>query len=103
MCASSPGLYTDATAAHPDGFAGAAEYERFSVMGSQGDLAGIPVRVDVGTSDGFYAATRAYVEGFPPGADVTSTFGEGGHSLDYSTRVMPAELAFLGERVGSTT
>jgi dienelactone hydrolase len=100
VVASSPGLYTDPATAHPDGFVDEAEYRRFSVMDDQADLAGIPVRIDIGTSDPFHDATRAYVDGFPPDADLVAEFGDGGHELVFSQRVLPAELAFLGEHVG---
>lgn len=100
ICASSPGLYEDPDLAHPDGFRNAAEYQRFSVMEAQSDLAGIPLRIDIGTEDPFYAATRAYVDGFPRSAEVSATFGAGGHEIDYSKRMLPAELAFLAAHVG---
>ena len=72
-------------------------------MGRQEDLDGIPVRVDCGTGDPFYREAQAYVEGFSDDADVTSTFEPGGHDAAYWRRMLPAQLAFLGERVGSTT
>ncbi len=100
ICASSPGLYLDPSLAHPDGFHDAAEYERFSVMDHQRDLAGIPLRVDIGTEDPFYAATRAYVDGFPDDQQVSASFTAGGHDLAFSQRVLPAELAFLAAHVG---
>ncbi|MDE0776688.1 alpha/beta hydrolase-fold protein [Nocardioides sp.] len=100
VVASSPGLYDDPARAHPNGFADEAEYARFSVMGRQGDLAGIPVRVDIGTEDPFFAATKAYVDGFAPQADIESHYSQGGHEIGYTRRVMPGELAWLGERVG---
>ncbi|MGA8257876.1 MAG: alpha/beta hydrolase-fold protein, partial [Nocardioides sp.] len=101
VVAGSPGLYTDPELAHPDGFVGAAEYEQFSIMESQTDLAGIPVRIDVGASDPFCPAVRVYVAGFADDADVTSTFEPGWHALGYSLRMLPDELAFLGARVAS--
>ncbi|CAN5306963.1 alpha/beta hydrolase-fold protein [soil metagenome] len=99
VVASSPGLYTDPKLAHPEGFVDAAEYERFSIMDDQADLTGIPLRIDIGTEDPFYDATRAYVDGFPPDADLTAQYGEGGHELDFTQRVLPAQLAFLGEHL----
>ncbi|MGA8847348.1 MAG: alpha/beta hydrolase-fold protein [Nocardioides sp.] len=100
ICASSPGLYETPRLAHPNGFRNAAEYRRFSVMDAQADLTGIPVRIDIGTEDPFYPATRTYVDGFGPSADVTATFGAGGHEIGYSQGVLPAELAFLSAHVG---
>lgn len=99
VCASSPGLYTDPAAAHPDGFADPAEYERFSVMDRQDELAGIPVRVSCGTRDYFFDAVRTYVEGFPADADLTVDFGPGAHELAFTRRSLPDDLAFVATRL----
>lgn len=81
------------------GFSSAAEYARYTVFGRQSDLDGIPVRLDCGTEDPFCSADRAYVAGFR--RPVTSTFEDGAHDAAYWTRMMPAQLAFLGGRLGS--
>lgn len=103
VCAGSPGLYTDPAQAHPDGFVDAAEYERFSIMDDQRQLAGIPVRVDVGTEDPFYAAVRSYLDGFPPTADLTVTTAAAGHEVDFSLGMLASDLAWLGARVAHLT
>ncbi len=90
----SPALWTDPADASSSGFADAAEYERYRVVGRQADLGAIPVRVDCGTGDPFYAADRAYVAGFD--RPVVSTFGPGAHDPAYWTRMLPAQLAFVG-------
>ena len=95
----SPALWTEPAAASASGFADAAEYRRYSVMGHQADLDGIRVRVDCGTDDPFCAADRAYVAGFT--RPVTSTFGPGAHDPAYWTRMLPAQLAFLGNALES--
>ena len=79
VSAVSPAIWADADSASEDGFEDAAEYEEFTVFGHQTDLAGIPVRVDCGTGDPFYREVESYVAGFPPGADLTSSFEPGGH------------------------
>jgi dienelactone hydrolase len=99
VAALSPALWTDPGAASSDGFADAAEYQQFSVMGHQTDLDGIPVRVDCGREDPFYSADRTYVDGFD--RPVTSTFQAGAHDPAYWTRMVPAQLAFVGRRLGS--
>jgi predicted esterase len=81
------------------GFASQAEYDRDTVFGDQSDLAGIPVRLDCGTEDPFCPADRAYVAGFDD--RVTSTFTDGAHDPAYWTRMMPAQLAFVGRRLRS--
>jgi S-formylglutathione hydrolase FrmB len=80
--------------ASPSGFTGPAEYERYTVFGHQAELDGIAVRLDCGTEDPFFPDDKAYVAGF--GRPVTATFEDGGHDAAYWTRMMPAQLAFLG-------
>jgi pimeloyl-ACP methyl ester carboxylesterase len=101
VVASSPALWSDADDASSTGFSDAEEYEEYSVFDQQDQLAGIPVRVDVGTGDPFYRDVQDYVNGFPDGADVTSTFEPGGHDPGYWRRMLPVQLDFLGRRVGS--
>lgn len=93
----SPALWKDPGSASRDGFSTDAEYDRFSVMGRQRDLDGIPVRVDCGREDPFFAADRAYVAGFD--RPITSTFQDGAHEPAYWTRMLPAQLAFVGRRL----
>jgi hypothetical protein len=66
-------------------------------MGHQRELDGIPVRVDCGREDPFYEADRAYVDGFD--RPVTATFEDGAHDDAYWTRMVPAQLAFVGRRL----
>ncbi|WP_182526556.1 alpha/beta hydrolase [Nocardioides dongkuii] len=96
VVAVSPALWTDPDDASPSGFADAAEYEEFSVLGRQGDLEGVAVRVDCGTGDPFYRAAEEYVAGFPASAQVAGGFEPGGHTSGYWRRVLPAQLDFLG-------
>jgi enterochelin esterase-like enzyme len=98
VVASSPALWSDAGDASGTGFSSEAEYEEYSVFHEQDRLGAVPVRVDVGTGDPFYRDVQDYVDGFPSGADVTSTFEAGGHTPGYWRRMLPAELAFLGKR-----
>ena len=99
VCAVSPALWTDPDDASRSGFSDDAEYDEFRVTGRQDDLAGIAVRVDCGTGDPFYFGVRDYVAGFPADADLITTFEPGGHDPGYRRRMLPAELAFLGEHV----
>lgn len=96
VVAASPAMWTDAADASRAGFADAEEYDEFSVLGRQADLAGLPVRIDCGTGDPFYRAVEDYVAGFPDDADVAATFEPGAHDADYWRRVLPDQLAFLG-------
>ncbi len=90
----SAALWTDPDDASQSGFDDAAEYEKYSVMGRQAQLHGVRVRLDCGTDDPFYVADRSYVGGFDQ--PVTSTFQPGAHTTAYWTRMMPAQLAFVG-------
>jgi enterochelin esterase-like enzyme len=99
VVASSPALVSDAGDAPSAGFADRAEYEQESIYHDQADLAGIPVRVDIGTGDAFYRDVQDYVAGFPDDADVTSTFEPGGHTDGYWRRMLPAQLEFLGNNL----
>lgn len=102
VVACSPAIWTDADEASRSGFADAAEYEAVSVFGRQQALEGIAVRVDCGTGDPFYRAVEDYVDDFTDENDLTSTFEPGAHDEGYWRRMLPAQLAFLGERVSSS-
>ncbi len=99
VVAESPALWTSGSDASRSGFVDAAEYERFSVMDDQRDLDGIPVRIDCGTSDPFYPATRAYVAGFPAAHRPHVDYGPGGHEMSYWRRMAPAQLRFVGRHL----
>jgi S-formylglutathione hydrolase FrmB len=99
VAALSAALWTNPADASPSGFADAAEYQRYTVLGHQDRLTGIPVRVDCGTDDPFYGADKAYVAGFQ-GA-ITSTFQPGAHDAAYWTRMLAAQLRFVGRGLGS--
>jgi pimeloyl-ACP methyl ester carboxylesterase len=95
----SAALWTDPSEASTSGFADAAEYEQYTVFGHQSDLDGIAVRLDCGTDDPFYPADKAYVAGFR--RPVTTTFQPGAHDEAYWTRMLPAQLSFVGRALGS--
>jgi enterochelin esterase-like enzyme len=99
VAALSAALWTNPDDASTDGFADAAEYERYSVMGRQRALDDMAVRVDCGREDPFYPADHSYVDGFD--RPVTSTFEDGAHDAAYWTRMVPAQLAFVGRGLQS--
>jgi enterochelin esterase-like enzyme len=99
VVAASPAIWSDPADASLAGFEDAAEYEEYTVVGHQDELAGIPVRIDCGTGDPFYRDVEDYAADLPTGARVT--FEPGGHDEGYWRRVLPDELAFLGAAVGS--
>src|SRR5665213_2598390 len=59
ICAVSPALWMSSGAAAPGAFDGADDYAANNVWGLP-NLASIPVRIDCGDSDPFYAATKQY-------------------------------------------
>jgi len=95
VVACSPALWSDPGDASGDGFSDEAEYEKYSVFDDQGQLSAIPTRVDVGTGDPFYRDVQDYVDGFPSGSRLTSSFEPGGHTPGYWRRMLPAQLRFL--------
>jgi S-formylglutathione hydrolase FrmB len=97
VAVASPALWSDADEASPEGFSDAGEYREYSIFDQQDDLAGIPVRIDVGRGDPFYFEIEEYAEGL--GADSEVDYERGGHSPGYWRRVLPAQLEWLGSRV----
>lgn len=99
VAALSPALWTSAGDTARGAFDDAADFRANTVIGRQRALDGVPVRVDVGTGDGFEPAVRTYVDGFttkPAGG-----FEAGGHTHAYWRRMAPAQIAFLGRHLRS--
>lgn len=93
VAAMSPALWHDFDDTAPGAFDDAEDFAAATVFGREGLLDGIPVRIDCGEGDPFYAATRDYVEalGDPPAGG----FEPGNHDLGYWRRMAPAALRFL--------
>lgn len=89
----SPALWTSAGATAPGAFDDAADFARNNVFAARPRLAGVPLRVAIGTSDPFYAATRSFVAGLQP-RPVTD-FSIGGHTLAFWRHSAPFQLRFL--------
>jgi S-formylglutathione hydrolase FrmB len=56
-------------------------------------LASIPIRVDYGTEDRFYAAARQFVAQLR--RPVSGGFSPGGHDVSFWRRQLPNELTWL--------
>jgi enterochelin esterase-like enzyme len=95
IVASSPALWSDPDESSRDGFEDADEYRQHSVFDSQEDLDGIPVRIDIGRGDPFVFEVERYAEGLGAGHEFHRT--SGGHTFGYWRRVLPDQLAFLGD------
>lgn len=95
----SPALWHTFGQAAKGAFDDAADFARNTVFGRQATLAGIAVRIDCGTGDGFYPNTRDYVAGFS--AHPAGGFEAGGHNPGFWRRLAPAQLAFVGRALAS--
>lgn len=92
ICAISPALYTSFTGSAPGAFDSYDDWVQHSVMGLPA-LNQIPLRVDCGTGDRFYFATRGFVNQLkkPP----AGSFSPGGHDVDFWRDQLPGELAWM--------
>ena len=92
ICAISPALYTSYTGSAPGAFDSYDDWVQNSVTGLPA-LSQIPLRIDCGTGDRFYFATRQFVNQLktPP----AGSFSAGGHDIDYWRAQLPGELAWM--------
>ncbi len=92
ICAISPALFTSFTGSTPGAFDSYDDWVQNSVTGVPA-LSEIPLRVDCGTGDRFYFATRQFVNQLkkPP----AGSFSAGGHDMDYWRAQLPAELSWM--------
>ncbi|BBX75014.1 membrane protein [Mycobacterium shinjukuense] len=92
ICAISPALFTSFTGSTPGAFDSYDDWVRNSVSALPA-LSQIPLRVDCGTGDRFYFATRQFVNQLkrPPAGG----FSPGGHDVDYWRAQLPDELAWM--------
>jgi S-formylglutathione hydrolase FrmB len=92
ICAVSPALWLSSGAAAPGAFDGPDDFAANSVFGMPA-LASIPIRVDCGDSDPFYAATKQFIAQLPnPPA---GGFSPGGHNGEFWSSQLPAELTWI--------
>jgi enterochelin esterase-like enzyme len=92
ICAISPALFTSFTGSTLGAFDSYDDWVQNSVMGLPA-LSQIPLRVDCGTGDRFYFATRQFVGQLttPP----AGSFSAGGHDMDYWRAQLPRELSWM--------
>lgn len=92
ICAVSPALWLSPGAAAPGAFDGADDFAANSVFGMPA-LASIPIRVDCGDSDPFYATTKQFIAQLPnPPA---GGFSPGGHNAEFWSSQLPADLTWM--------
>jgi hypothetical protein len=92
ICAVSPALWTSAGAAAPGAFDSAEDYAANSVWGLP-NLASIPIRIDCGDSDPFYAATKQFIAQLP--SPPAGGFSPGGHDGAFWGSQLPGEIAWM--------
>ena len=97
VAVASPALFTASGATPPGAFDDAEDFAAHDVFDHPEWLDGVPLRVDCGQSDQFFAATRAYVRRLA--RQPASSFGPGRHDAAYWQKVAPAELRFLGSKL----
>ncbi|HTX97758.1 MAG TPA: alpha/beta hydrolase-fold protein [Mycobacterium sp.] len=92
ICAISPALYTSFAECAPKSFDSEDDWAQNSVLAVPA-LSQIPLRVDCGTFDRFYSATRQFVNQLktPP----AGSFSLGGHDIAYWRALLPGELAWM--------
>ncbi|NOQ61161.1 hypothetical protein HGK73_24290 [Mycolicibacterium fortuitum] len=93
VCAVSPALYLTYWGAPPDAFDSLDDWQQNSALRLLPALGSIPLRVDCGTGDRFYAATRMFVNQLPRTPAVG--FYPGGHDEAFWRAHLSDELAWL--------
>ncbi|MBV9513134.1 MAG: hypothetical protein JO280_03680 [Mycobacteriaceae bacterium] len=92
ICAVSPALWTSYLATDDGAFDSSADWADNTVFG-QPALASIPIRVDCGTGDRFYAAARQFVAQLR--RPVSGSFSPGGHDVMFWREQLTDELSWL--------
>lgn len=92
ICAVSPALWLSPGASAPGAFDGAEDFASNSVFGMSA-LDSIPIRIDCGDRDPFYAATKSFIAQLadPPAGG----FSPGGHDAGFWSAQLPGELAWM--------
>jgi enterochelin esterase-like enzyme len=98
VAVASPALFTSAGNTPAGAYDSAADFAANDVYDHPDWLDGVPLRLDCGRSDPFFAATREFVGRL--GRRPVSSFGSGHHDAAYWQKVAPAELRFLGSHLG---
>lgn len=93
VCATSPALWTSFESSSEGAFDDEADFERHDVFEMVDALAGLAVRVDCGTDDGFEAAAREFAELLPE--PNLGHFSEGFHDAAYWRSIAPAQLTTI--------
>ncbi|MDX6296230.1 MAG: hypothetical protein QOI51_87 [Nocardioidaceae bacterium] len=93
----SAALWTAPGLTAPGAFDDASDWRRHNVFAERRSLAHIPIRLACGTSDPFYQADMAFVDGFPavPPFRVTKVFDPGSHDYVFWADHAQGQMTFL--------
>ncbi|MBV9823514.1 MAG: alpha/beta hydrolase [Actinobacteria bacterium] len=95
--ASSPAVWHRAGDSAAGAFDDADDFDRHAIFGRLDLLAGIPVRLDCGASDGFAAVTRDLRAALSP--TPAGGIEPGGHDAEFWRSQAPAQLRFAAEHL----
>jgi S-formylglutathione hydrolase FrmB len=98
VAAASPALWLGSDEFSPGAFDGPEDFEAFNVFAGSASLAGLAVRVDCGTYDGFVHAARQFADQLPQ-ANLGS-FTAGYHDAPYWRSIAPAQLDTIAHSFG---
>jgi pimeloyl-ACP methyl ester carboxylesterase len=93
----SPALFASAGLTAAGAFDSPQDFESNDVAAHPEWFRGLPLRVDIGRSDPFYAVTRRFVGELHP--HPAGGFEAGGHDASYWRRMAPAQFRFLGKHL----
>jgi S-formylglutathione hydrolase FrmB len=96
--AESPAMWHQAGQSADGAFDDAADFDNHSIWPRLNRLAGIALRIDCGTSDGFAPVTRDLRAALTP--TPAGGLEPGGHDAAYWRGRAPAQLAFVAEHLG---
>ena len=100
VAVSSPALFTSAGATAAGAFDGPGDFAANDVYAHPEWLRGVPLRMDCGLQDPFYAATKDLARRISP--HPAGGFTQGGHHMKYWRQVAPAQLRFIGKLLASS-
>jgi S-formylglutathione hydrolase FrmB len=103
VAAASPAIfqsYDEMRAGPGDAFDSAEDFAAHDVIADAARLAQMPVRIDCGTADPFYANDRAFVAALPSAPE--GSWFRGCHNGDSWRIVAPAQIAFLGAALAAS-
>lgn len=97
VVACSPALFASYASSAPGAFDGEADFREQGLHDQGSTFPHVPVRIDIGKDDPFYAEVRDFVGQMSPAP--AGGFEAGAHTDGYWRRMLPAQLAFVGRHL----